>query len=63
MQNKIETVHFALTRTVVRMREEIHEIEKLDISPEIKQALINRAYDQIEQLERTRSEIMNILWA
>jgi hypothetical protein len=45
------------------MRDSIHEIEKLDVNPDVKQALLNRAYDQIEQLEQTRSEIMNILWA
>ena len=61
--HKIETVHFIITRTIVRMRDEIHEIEKLDISPEMKQGLINRAYAQIEALEQTRSEVMNILWA
>lgn len=62
-QHKIEMTHLILTRTIVRMRDEIHELEKLDIDAKIKQALINRAYAQIEALERDRSEIMNVLWA
>ena len=61
--HKIEQTHFVLTRTIVRMRDEIHELEKLDVPQEIKQALINRAYAQIEALERDRSEVMNILWS
>jgi len=63
MQHKIEQAHFALTWTIVRMRDEIDELEKLEIASEIKQDLINRAYAQIDQLEQMRSEVMNILWA
>jgi hypothetical protein len=61
--HKIEQVHFALTRTIVRMREEVEMIQRFDVDAETKQSLINRAYEQIEALERTRSEVMDILWA
>ena len=62
-QHKIEQVHLVLTRTIVRLRDEVNQIEKLEVDAGIKQALINKAWEQIEQLERDRSEIMNILWA
>ena len=62
-QHKIERVHLVLTRTIVRLRDEIHQIEKLDVPQDIKQALINQHYILVDELERDRSEVMNILWS
>ena len=61
--HKIEKVHFTITRTIVRMREEIETLQRLDIDASIKQALVNQHYILVQELEQMRSEVMNILWS
>jgi len=65
MQHKIEQTHLVITRTIVRMRDEDMGmiINDSSLSDEVKQKMAAQLLDQIERMERLRSEVMNILWA
>ena len=65
MEHKIETTHLVLTRTIFRMRDEDmgNIVNDSSLSDEAKQKMVAQLLDQIERMERLRSEIMNILWA